>query len=263
MCRDNRMAEKPSKHMTKHMTRYVIEYVLRCDIMRQAVPRQGRNYGNMSVPPGNVPPGNVPPGNVPPGNVPPGNVPPGNVPPGNVPPGNVPPGNVPPAPPRSAGRGWKIFGIGCLVLFLAAAIGGVVLVRNVKDAIIHPNKGSVIGVGVLAGQAGADGARLQQAIVAYRAAKGHYPRTLTDLVTDGTVDGKLLHNDLDDSPNPGHISWRYTPPAEGAPGTTPILAQTYQLAVAGRTAPQQIVITLDGKLVSGNKSAPLPSPESR
>ena len=160
-----------------------------------------------------------------------------------------------PAPPRSnGGGGWKIFGIGCLVLFLAVAIGGIVLVRNVKDAVTHPNKGSLIGIGVLAGQAGADGARLQQAIVAYRAAKGHYPRTLTDLVTDGTVDGKLLHNDLDDSPNPGHISWRYTPPAEGAPGTTPILTQTYQIAVAGRTSPQQIVITLDGKVVSGNNA---------
>ncbi len=166
-----------------------------------------------------------------------------------------------PAPPRpNKGGGWKIFGIGCLVLFLAAAIGGIVLVRNIKDAVTHPNKGSLIGIGVLAGQAGADGARLQQAIVAYHAAKGHYPRTLTDLVMDGMVDGKLLHNDLDDSPNPGHLSWRYLPPAEGAPGTTPILTETYPLTVAGRTAPQQIVITLDGKLISGNKSAPAPTP---
>lgn len=167
---------------------------------------------------------------------------------------SVPPSFVPPPSRPASGGGWKIFGIGCLVLFLGAAIGGIILVRNVKDAMTHPTKNSVFGVGVLAGQAGIQGGQLQQAIVAYHAAKGRYPRTLTDLVVDGTIDGKLLHNELDDSPNPGHISWRYTPPAEGAPGTTPILMQPYQVTVGGKTAPGQIVITLDGKMSSGNKS---------
>lgn len=167
---------------------------------------------------------------------------------------SVPPNFVPPPSRPAGGGGWKIFGIGCLVLFLGAAIGGVILVRNVKDAMTHPSKNSVIGVGVLAGQAGGQGAQLQQAIVAYHAAKGRYPRTLTDLVVENAIDGKLLHNDLDNSANPGHISWRYTPPAEGAPGTTPILTEPYQMTIGGRTAPGQLVVTLDGKMVSGNKS---------
>ena len=168
---------------------------------------------------------------------------------------SVPPHFVPPSSRPASGGGWKIFGIGCLVLFLGAAIGGVILVRNVKDAMTHPTKNSVFGVGVLAGQAGTQGMQLQQAIVAYHTAKGRYPRTLTDLVVGGTIDGKLLHNDLDDNPNPGHISWRYTPPAEGAPGTMPILMQPYQVKVGGQTAPGQIVITLDGKMASGSKAA--------
>ncbi len=168
---------------------------------------------------------------------------------------SAPPNFVSP-PSRSApGGGWKIFGIGCLVLFLGAAIGGIVLVRNFKEAMTHPSKNSVFGVGVLAGQAGTEGAQLQQAIVAYHAARGRYPRTLTDLVVENAIDGKLLHNDLDENPNPGHISWRYTPPAEGAPGTTPILTQPYQMTVGGRTVPQQLVITLDGNTASGSTPA--------
>ena len=168
---------------------------------------------------------------------------------------SVPPNFVPPPARPASGGGWKIFGIGCLVLFLGVAIGGVILVRNVKEAITHPNKNSAIGVGVLAGQAGVQGVQLQQAIVAYHAAKGRYPRTLNDLVVEGTIDGKMLHNALDDSANPGHISWRYTPPAEGAPGTTPILTEPYQMTISGTTVPQQIVVTLDGKMAAGNKSA--------
>lgn len=182
--------------------------------------------------------------------------PPVSIPPSSVPPNSGPPGgfsNFVPPPSRPAkGGGWKIFGIGCLVLFLAAAIGGIILVRNVKNAMTHPDKSSVLGVGVLAGQAGLQGAQLRQAIVAYHAQKGRYPKTLTDLVVDGSIDGKLLHNDLDDNPNPGHVSWRYEPPAEGAPGTTPILTEPYQITVGGQKTPGQIAITLDGKSVSGS-----------
>ena len=87
----------------------------------------------------------------------------------------------------------------------------------------------------MAGKAGMDGVRLQQAIAAYHQEKGQYPKTLMQLVQDGRIDGKLLHNDLDDNPNPGHISWRYTRPAEGAPGSTPILEEPYQITMGGST----------------------------
>ena len=173
-----------------------------------------------------------------------------SIPPNQPPPYGTPPGGYYPAPPpkpSSGVNGWKIAGFGCLGLFLLAAIGGVLLVRNVKNSIANPQKNSIVGMAVLAGQAAGDGIRLQRAIVAYHAQHGSYPKSLMDLYTDGSIDGKLLHNGLDDSPDPAHISWRYLPPAEGAPGNTPILEEPYHLTISGSTAPGKIVIDLDGK----------------
>ena len=158
--------------------------------------------------------------------------------PPNTPPYETPPGGYYPAPPRPTGvNGWKIAGFGCLGLFLLAAIGGVLLVRNVKNSIANPQKNSIVGMAVLAGQATADGLHLQRAIAAYHAQHGAYPKTLMDLYSDGSIDGKLLHNGLDDSPDPAHISWRYIPPAEGAPGNTPILEEPYHLTISNTTTP--------------------------
>lgn len=159
---------------------------------------------------------------------------------------SIPYGAMPPSKPSGV-SGWKIAGFGCLALFLLAALGGVLLVRAVKDQISHPSRNSPLGIGILAGKAGMDGVRLQQAIVAYHQEKGKYPQTLLDLVSDNRIDGKLLHNDLDDNPNPGHVSWRYTKPAEGAPGETPILEEPYQVTFGGSTQPGNIVIKLDGR----------------
>ena len=158
-------------------------------------------------------------------------------------------------PPRSgSGNGWKIAGFGCLGLFLLAAVGGVLLVRNVKNSMAHPSKDSILGVGILAGQAGVDGEHLQQAVVAYHSQHGAYPKTLMDLYSDGSIDGKLLHNALDDSPDPAHVSWRYYPPAEGAPGSTPILEEPYHITFGGKTAPGKLVIDLNGKTESNAHS---------
>ena len=156
-------------------------------------------------------------------------------------------------PQKSGGNGWKIAGFGCLGLFLLAAIGGVILVRNVKNSIDHPSKNSIIGVGMMAGKASLDGIHLQQAIVAYHTKHNAYPQTLMDLYSDGAIDGKLLHNDLDDSSDPAHISWRYFPPAEGAPGSTPILEEPYHLTIGGSTAPGKIIIDLDGRSESASR----------
>ena len=164
--------------------------------------------------------------------------------------------NPPPytVPPRRGVSGWKIAGIGCLALFLLAAVGGILLVRTVKERVNHPSKTDVIGVAILAGQAGADGARLRLGITAYHQQHGHYPKTLEDLVLEGTVDGKLLHNALDDDPNPGHVSWRYTKPPENAPGSTPILAEPYQVTIGGSSQPGKIIISLNGQTNAGSQT---------
>ena len=166
----------------------------------------------------------------------------------SIPP-NTPPGGpyTSPPPKSSGGNGWKIAGAGCLGLFLLAAVCGVLLVRNVKNKITNPSKNDIVGMAVLAGQAGLDGARLRQAVVQYHTQHGTYPKSLMDLYTDGSIDGKLLHNGLDDSPDPAHVSWRYTRPAEGAPGNTPILEEPYHITIGNTTQPGRIIIDLDGK----------------
>ncbi len=177
-------------------------------------------------------------------------IPPNNLPPNNPPPSGLPPGGYVPGPypaPKSGGGALKIVGIGCLGLFLLAAIGGVIAVRNFKSQLAHPNKNSLMGMGVIVGQATMGGVQLQQAVVAYHRQHGTYPKTLIALVEEGGIDGKTLHNDLDDSPSPGHVSWRYTKPAEGAPGSTPILEEPYHLTVGSSSQPGKIVITLNGR----------------
>ena len=169
----------------------------------------------------------------------------------SIPPG-PPPGGYDSVPPRKPGvSGWKIAGFGCLALFLLAALGGVLGVRAVKDRISHPSKSDIVGLTVIATQAGIDGAHLRQAIVAYHQEKGQYPRSLMQLVQEGRVDGKLLHNDLDDDPSPAHISWRYTKPAEGAPGSTPVLEEPYRITMEGSTQSSRIIIRLDGRSQAG------------
>ena len=173
-----------------------------------------------------------------------------SIPPNQPPPYGTPPGGCYPAPPpkpSSGVNGWKIAGFGCLGLFLLAAIGGVLLVRNVKNSLANPQKNSIVGMIALATQATEDGTHLQQAIVAYNTQHGSYPKSLMDLYSDGSIDGKLLHNGLDDSPDPAHISWRYSPPAKDAPGNTPILEEPYHLTISNTTTPGKIIIDLNGK----------------
>ena len=180
-----------------------------------------------------------------------------SIPSGNPPPNNPPPGNyyAAPPPPAKPGSGgcWKVGGIGCALLLVLAIIGGVVAVRSVKDQIAHPVKGSFLGTAVSAGKAGMDGALIQKAIVNYHTEKGKYPASLMVLVEDGSLDGKRLHNDLDDSPDPAHQSWRYFPPKEGDPVTTPILEEPYHVTVGNKTQLGRITILLNGK--SGSSSS--------
>ena len=179
-------------------------------------------------------------------------------PPGGYP-SNYGPSTYGALPPRKPGiNGWKIAGFGCLGLFLLAAVGGILLVRAAKDQLSHPSKNSPLGIGIIAGKAGMDGAHLRQAVVSYHQEKGQYPQSLIQLVTENRIDGKLLHNDLDDNPSPGHVSWRYLRPAEGAPGDTPVLEEPYQITMGGSTQSSRIVITLDGRSQAGAPSAPPP-----
>ncbi len=177
---------------------------------------------------------------------------------------SIPPSSSPPpggyyaAPPPASNSGgcWKIGGIGCAALFLLALIGGVLMVRNVKNQLAHPEKGSLIGTIAAAGKAGMDGVEIQQAVVRYHSQQGKYPASLMDLVRDGSLDGKKLHNDLDDTPDPGHVSWRYFRPREGAPGTSPILEEPYHITVNGRTQPGHVVILLNGRSGANSYSSP-------
>jgi len=164
-----------------------------------------------------------------------------------------PPGNyyTPPLPPKAGSGGcWKAAGLTCGVLFLLVLIGGVFLVRTVKENMAHPKRGSIIGTTVLVTRSLQDGQVLQQAIVEYQRAHGHYPNSLLDLVREGRVDGKLLHNDLDSNPSPGSVSWQYSKPAPGAPGSTILLSENYflnVLGVKGAAGASAITITLDGR----------------
>ncbi len=167
-----------------------------------------------------------------------------------------PPGNpyAPPPPPKSGSAGcWKAAGLTCGVLFLLALIGGVFLVRTVKENMAHPRRGSIMGTVFLVGRTTQDGLKLQRAIVEYHRAHGHYPGSLLDLVREGRIDGKILHNGLDPNPGPGSISWQYSKPVSGAPGGTPLLTEHYSLQISGAqrgAGDGTITVSLDGQVGS-------------
>jgi len=164
-----------------------------------------------------------------------------------------PPGTyyTPPLPPKAGSGGcWKAAGLTCGVLFLLVLIGGVFLVRTVKENMAHPKRGSIMGTTFLAARAVQDGQKLQRAIVQYQRAHGHYPNSLLDLVREGRVDGKLLHNGLDSNPSPGSVSWQYSKPAPGAPGSSILLTEHYSMdipGVKGSSGGGMLTITLDGQ----------------
>lgn len=171
---------------------------------------------------------------------------------------SIPPGgyNAAPPPPSKSGSGRLLagFGIGCGVIILLAVIGVFLVARKVQQQIAHPSRNSFMGTAINAGKAGMDGAIIRQAIVRYHHQHGHYPATLTTLVQDGSLSAKVLHNDLDDSPDPGHVSWRYVKPDENAPGETPILEEPYHVTLGGRTQPGRIIIALDGRNIPNSPS---------
>lgn len=164
------------------------------------------------------------------------------------PPSGAPYYTPPPTPQSSSGGCWKAVGITCGVLFVLALIGVFFGVRAVKHAM--SDRHSVFGQAMSLGVTTGNGIKIQQAVVQYHQKHGHYPRALTDLVADGLVDGKVLHSDLDPNPSPGHVSWRYTRPAEGAAGNTEILRLHFRLnmpTAANQPPPEtDIIINLDG-----------------
>ena len=187
----------------------------------------------MSVPPSN----NPPPGGYP-------------IPPqGGPPPGNYYYGQPPQRPVNNNAGCLKAFGITCGVLLLLGIIGVVLLVRTTGGMF-----GQFMGIGKDVG----NGIRIQRAVVAYHAKNRKYPPNLMSLVADGEIaDGKILHTSQDPNPSPGHISWRYTRPPEGAPGGTPILTLPYSITVGNQTQRTDITINLDGSTSSShNMSSP-------
>ena len=171
--------------------------------------------------------------------VPPSNNPPGGFP---LPPQGGPPGGYyaqPPQRPANSNSGClKAFGITCGVLVLLAIVGGFLLFKAGA-----PLFQQAMGIG----QDSVHGMQIQKAVVAYHQKNGKYPPNLTALVADGEItDGKILHSAQDPSTNPGHVSWRYTRPPEGAPGYTPILSLPYSITVANQTQRAELTINLDG-----------------
>lgn len=158
--------------------------------------------------------------------------------------------SVPPSgsPRNSSGGCWKAFGITCGVLLVLGVIVIFFAARFVKDSVKdrHGLFGQIAGIGMTA----ANGAAIQQAVVQYHQKHGRYPDALSALVSDGLIDGRVLHSDMDPDPSPGHVSWRYTKPAEGAPGSTPLLKFHFRLNVpTGRNQPppeSDVIINLDG-----------------
>ena len=170
----------------------------------------------------------------------------------SVPSGNGYYATPPSSPPASSSGGcWKAAGITCGVLVSLGLIGGIAAYISIKNAIQHPAKNGIFSLGMNIGKATTDGLHLSRAVVQYHEKNNKYPKTLTDLVLDGETDGKILHNALDTNPSPGHISWRYRKPAEGAPGKTPILEMPYTISFVPNQPSQKgkITITLDGKTV--------------
>ena len=157
-----------------------------------------------------------------------------------------------PTPPSNSGSGGclKAAGITCGVLLLLIIGFGFWVASVVKQQVSHPNVHNPFGVAVAAAKAATDGIQIQQAILKYHTGTGKYPEQLSDLVPDYLPDGKILHNDLDPNPSPGHVSWTYTKPPEGADPKTPILKFSYDMGVnvGNKSSSEQTVIVynLDG-----------------
>ena len=78
--------------------------------------------------------------------------------------------------------------------------------------------------------------------------------------------GKILHNSLDSDPSPGHITWSYTKPSEGASGITPILELKYTMPFPGSSQQPPLkmssIITLDGRTLSNSGAGGMTTPQS-
>ena len=181
----------------------------------------------------------------------------------SVPPNAPPPGGyyytTPPPPANNNGGCLKAAGITCGVLLLLGVIVGVLGVVAIKKQLAHPDKSSPFGVVVIVAKVSPEGVAIHRAIMNYHNKTGKYPPNLQALVPDYLPDGKILHNELDTNPSPGHITWQYTRPEEGAGPKTPVLRLPYEINMSsgnGRQTSQRadVVINLDGSTASNSSS---------
>ncbi len=91
---------------------------------------------------------------------------------------------------------------------------------------------------------------VRDAVVRYHDHTGKYPANLNALLPDYLASPATLHCDLDSVTDPKHVTFVYTKPKEGAPGSTPLLSfhWKYEIAVGDQSelSEMNVGMTLDG-----------------
>jgi hypothetical protein len=149
-----------------------------------------------------------------------GNQPPyNNQPQFNNQPQNVPPGGyINPNQKRpGAGGCWLWGGLGCLGIFLIVAA----VIAYSTYSLVHGKFGtSVTSMASTTIKA----KKVEDAINQYKRDTGHYPDNLTDLIPKYLPNQSALHGDSDPNPDPNHVTFEYTKPADNASGKTVMLS---------------------------------------
>ena len=145
-------------------------------------------------------------------------------------PGGYPPpaGYVPP-PLRRSGPGCLVYGlVTCFVVFVFFAVliatGVYQLAKSPSGKKLFTNVKQAMNGAAQFGECAKKMQLVQAAVVRYHDHTGSYPSSLLALQPDYLTDPAALHCDMDANPDPKHVSFKYTRPAEGAPDTTPLLS---------------------------------------
>jgi len=163
-----------------------------------------------------------------------------------------------PAPPRAVKISgcFQALGLSCgtlmLLLVVLTMIGSSILQKQGA----HPNVKTTVGAEAAWINSLQDGQKIVDAINYYHASQGVYPDTLNQLVPQALSDRTILHSALDPSPDPNHISWGYTKPAQNAPLTTSVLKLNIVIPIDGASAKDNQTYEVDFALDDSFKYKP-------